>query len=162
MVYYPETLIVQIYVMALQVTVQVTILGLVKPFVEPSKNRMEMLNEVLIMFTMYCMIIFTDFVPDVQVKFKVGYFECALITVHFAVYTFFILRDFIRDTRVKCLYCCSKKDMLEKQAERREKQNQRKPIREKILKERKEKREQAEKGQAPSAVEKEEPTGTNN
>ena len=50
-------------------TVQAIILGGVKPFLDPSRNRMEMLNEVLVMFTMYTMIIFTGFVPDVPVKF---------------------------------------------------------------------------------------------
>ena len=118
---------------------------------------MEMLNEVLVMFTMYTMIIFTDFVPDVPVKFNVGYFVCGLLTLYVVFCLALVLKETIRDVRFKCLYRGSKKDMLEKQAARREEQNKRKPIREKIMKERKEKREQAEKQQAPNAVNSEEP-----
>jgi len=135
-VYLHETIILQLYVIFLHVTIQVIILGHVKPFKEPSKNRMEMLNEAMIMFTMYPMMVFTDFVPDILVTFNVGYFVCGLITAFIAVYIFFILRDTIRVLKFKCLYCCSKKDMLEQQGERRVKQNERKPIRQKILKER--------------------------
>jgi len=81
---------------------------------------MEMLNEVLIMYTMYFMIIFTDFVPETVVKFNAGYFICGLITLYLVFCLAFIVRDTCRVARFKCLYYCSKKNMLEEQKSQKE------------------------------------------
>jgi len=76
------TVIWQISLMTLTVITQVIILGRVGPFVEKSKIRFEFFSEVTLMLVMYHMICFTPFVPDVQVRFNLGYSVCAVISFH--------------------------------------------------------------------------------
>ena len=53
--------------------------GYVKPFQKPLHNRLEISNETLILFNSYFMIIFSNFVPDVEVRYKMGWYNLAVI-----------------------------------------------------------------------------------
>jgi uncharacterized protein YhhL (DUF1145 family) len=44
---------------------EVIILGYVHPFAEPLLNKMEYFNEVIILLTLYCFMLFTDLIRDV-------------------------------------------------------------------------------------------------
>ena len=46
---------------------------------------MEMFNECMLLLIMYTMMCFTDFIPDVQMQYKVGYISCGLIVGHLLV-----------------------------------------------------------------------------
>ena len=61
------------------------ILGRVGPFVEKRKTSFELFSEVSLMLVMYHMICFTPFVPDVQVRFYLGYSVCAVICFHLLI-----------------------------------------------------------------------------
>lgn len=47
-------------------------------------NRMELLNEVTIIFVLYTMICQTDWVPNDDVRFGIGFVTCGIISAHAA------------------------------------------------------------------------------
>ncbi len=48
-------------------------------------NRLETFNEVLLLLIMYIMMCFTDFVPDLQTQYGIGYVACILVVGHLLV-----------------------------------------------------------------------------
>ena len=43
---------------------------------------MEILNEMTILMVTYTMMCFTDFVPDDDIKFGIGYVSCAIVVAY--------------------------------------------------------------------------------
>ena len=66
----------------------------------------DFLNEVTIMFVLYCTICFSPFVPDIEVKFLIGYISCITVVAHLCVNLAYIttttIKMFIYFIRVNC------------------------------------------------------------
>ena len=80
-----KVLIWQIMVMSSQIVASVIIIGNVRPYKLSQTRKVETLNEVLLMFVMYTILCFSPFVPDVQVRFSIGYICVGAILSHLAV-----------------------------------------------------------------------------
>ena len=80
-----KVLIWQIMLMTAQIVIAVIIVGRVQPFRTPQKRRTEIFNEVILMMVMYCVMCFSPLVPDVEVKFLMGYVCQAFIISHLLV-----------------------------------------------------------------------------
>ena len=44
---------------------------------------MEIFNEIILVLTLYTIICFSDWQSDVELKMKIGYVACALVSFHF-------------------------------------------------------------------------------
>jgi len=75
------------------VIAQVILLGRVQPFKTKGRIRYEMFSEVVLMFSVYHLICFTPFVPDVEVRFKLGYSCIGVVSFHILVSLLLILRE---------------------------------------------------------------------
>ena len=53
-------------------------------------NSMEFFNEMMILFVMYFMITFTDWMPNLAVREKLGYMCMVMVSAHIAVNIFVI------------------------------------------------------------------------
>jgi len=102
-VFLNTTVIWQVALMTLTIIVQVIILGRIEPFKGKSKYYYEMFSEVILMLIMYHLICFTPFVPDVEVRFKLGYSVCGLICLHLTVSISLLLKESYIDLRMKNL-----------------------------------------------------------
>ena len=61
-------------------------IGQVKPFKGGvPANKLEMFNESMLMMIMYTFLCFTDFVPNLETQFTVGYVSCGLVMIHLLV-----------------------------------------------------------------------------
>jgi hypothetical protein len=60
--------------------------GYLRPFEGGTPaNRMETFNEVVLLLIMYTMMCFTDFVPDLETQYGIGYVACSLVAGHLLV-----------------------------------------------------------------------------
>jgi len=84
-VFLSTTVIWQISLMAMNVIVQVILLGRVAPFKNRFSNHYEMFSETIVMMVMYHLVCFTPFVPDLEVRFMLGYTVSAVICLHLLV-----------------------------------------------------------------------------
>jgi hypothetical protein len=55
------------------------------PFQDLSSNRLELFNEMFNLYSNYSLIVFTDFVPDVELRYKMGFKFVAMVIVVFLV-----------------------------------------------------------------------------
>lgn len=62
---------------------------------------MEMFSECILMLVMYHLVCFTPFVPDFEVRFRLGYMVCGLVCLHLAVSIVLMLKDKPRELRLK-------------------------------------------------------------
>jgi hypothetical protein len=63
-----------------------------RPFDDPNKLKLELLNEIAMLMILMCMMGFSDIVPTLKQQFVVGYVCSAIILVHLAINMFLILR----------------------------------------------------------------------
>jgi len=91
----------QISLMTMTIIAQVIILGRLQPFMLPSKTMYELFSEVVVMLVMYHLICFTPFVPDVDMRFRLGYSVCAIVSAHLAVSMAILLRVTYYDLKKK-------------------------------------------------------------
>ena len=82
--------------MALQIVASVIIVGNVRPFNSNYRSKKELFNETVLMFVMYTMICFSPFVPDVNVRFYIGYITIFVVSLHLAINIYEILLATIR------------------------------------------------------------------
>jgi hypothetical protein len=90
---------------------QVKLVSTVKPYKSNIHLKMEIFNEVLIMFTVYTFMIFSDFVQDVDTKFMVGYLAIGFVAIHLLVnigliglHSFIQFKEKIRHRRWKKMH----------------------------------------------------------
>ena len=55
------------------------------PFKTAGEKKMELFNEVILILVFYTMMCFTQFVPEVETKEKIGYVSASLVALHFLV-----------------------------------------------------------------------------
>lgn len=72
-VFESSLLIMNIYVMIFGSLLVIKFLFHYKPFNSRLLNTFEILNEIFVLFISYFMFLFTDFVPDVEYRFELGY-----------------------------------------------------------------------------------------
>jgi len=100
-VFLDATVIWQIALMTMNVIVQVIILGRVAPFALRSANKFELFSECIVMLVMYHLICFTPFVPDLEVRFRLGYLVIGVICLHLTISLGILLKDTYRSIRFK-------------------------------------------------------------
>lgn len=77
-------------------------LGMIKfffdytPYESPLLNRFEKVNEIFTLFINYYLFIFTEFVPDVQVRYTMGFYYINLVGLIFAFNISLIAFDIIQ------------------------------------------------------------------
>lgn len=57
----------------------------VKPLDQEVFNNLEMLNEIFILISSYFMYLFTDFVPDAEMRLQIGWIYVMILSVNFAI-----------------------------------------------------------------------------
>lgn len=57
-------------------------IGLTKPFKDKKKWKFELMNESVIMVTVYFVMCFSDYVPNINPKIKIGYAFCGFLCAH--------------------------------------------------------------------------------
>ena len=57
----------------------------VKPFDSKVVNYIEIFNEICILLCIYCMIVYTDFNLDKDIKWNVGWVICAVVALNIIV-----------------------------------------------------------------------------
>ena len=86
----------QIFLKAMSIVTAVILIGEANYFETKFKRRFEFANEILVMLMLYNMISFSPFVPDVEVRFKMGYFCCVVEALALAVNILLILTESLR------------------------------------------------------------------
>jgi len=87
--------------MTFNIILQVIILGRIQPYSISSQRRFEYFSETTLMLVMYHLICFTPFVPDLKVRFQLGYSVCGVICIYLAVAFFLLLKETYRNARMK-------------------------------------------------------------
>jgi uncharacterized membrane protein YcjF (UPF0283 family) len=67
------------------------------PFAEKTKYVKEMTNEVVILFSIYFVMCFSQLVPDDSAQNSVGYGFCAMLSVHIVINISIIIFTSVRD-----------------------------------------------------------------
>ena len=107
-----DILIWQYVLLASQVIIQVNILGM-GVFKDISRTKIELFNECILMFSIYTIICFTPFIPDVDCKFYIGYATISIVIAHLFVNLCIILKSTYLAIKFK-LKLRSKRRILEK------------------------------------------------
>ena len=85
-----EVLIWQVMLMASQIVASVIIIGNARPYQWQSKRSLEYFNEIILMIVLYTFICFSPFVPDIEMRFAIGYVSITTVCTHLAVNFFLI------------------------------------------------------------------------
>lgn len=64
-----------------------------QPLDSKQANNLESLNEVTTWAILYTLMLFTDFMSDLDLRNTVGYAAIGLIVTHSLIHLFFIMRD---------------------------------------------------------------------
>ena len=96
-----DHLIFQIYIMAAQILVQVTVVGS-KVFLTRAKSRLEYFNEFILMMVLYTIFTFSPWVDDVNVVFYIGYITISIVALHLLVNLFLIFAVTFGSFKWKC------------------------------------------------------------
>ena len=97
-----EILIAQIYLVVAQSLIALIILEYVKPLKSTAAHKNEIFNEVVMILILYTFISFTDWVPSLEAKFKLGYLSCGLIVLHLLINIFIMLTSSIKGAYKAC------------------------------------------------------------
>ena len=97
-----KTLIVQIYIVVAQSLTALIILEYVRPLKSNAAHKNEIFNEIVMTLLLYTLISFTDWVPNMEAKFKLGYITCSLIVLHLMINIFIMLTSSIKEAYRAC------------------------------------------------------------
>ena len=90
----------------------------VQPFADPVLNQLDLVNETVILLITYFMIIYSDFVPDIETRFLMGWCNLVLIMCLMAVTIFIISSNQIyllyRDLKLKYIKYKLKKGIIQR------------------------------------------------
>ena len=100
-IYKSELLIVNIYVGLFCSLFMVKFLFDYRPLNSRLLNGFEIINEIFTLFITYFMFLFTDFVPDVEYRYKLGYRFIALVAFIFAINVILVFVDMIRSVIIQ-------------------------------------------------------------
>jgi hypothetical protein len=88
-----ETLILQIMAMVFTEVAAVILMGHIYPFETQFRHRLEMFNEVCLMFVIYAIICFSPFVTSYQRKHEMGFICCGIIGLNLSINLFFMVKE---------------------------------------------------------------------
>ena len=91
----------QLFIKAMSIVAAVIIIGEADYFETRFKRRMEYANEILVMFMLYNMFSFSPFVPDIETRFKMGYFCCVVEALALAGNLWLILSSSVKGMILK-------------------------------------------------------------
>jgi len=128
-VFLNTTVIWQIALMNLTVIVQVILLGRVAPFKRRFSNHFETFSECIVMMVMYHLICFTDFMTDLDVRFKLGYTVSAVVCLHLLVSIGLMAKATFKDLRMKNRIRIATKGHAEQRKELQDRLKERAPSR---------------------------------
>ena len=92
--------------------------GLIEPMTEPTKNRLDLLNEAFVLIFTYHLYPLTDFMPDVETRGYVGYSLVALAFLNIGINLGFIfLKNILSALRkLKLTYLAYQQEKMKKKA----------------------------------------------
>jgi hypothetical protein len=64
-----------------------------RPLDDPKQNKIEIFTEICILFFIYCLLGFTDYVKDAEAKSKVGAFAIGIFFLNILVSLLSVVRD---------------------------------------------------------------------
>jgi hypothetical protein len=94
-IYFNSFLVANIYVTLFGSLIMIKFFYDYKPYESPLLNRFEKVNEIFTLFINYGLFIFTEFVPDVEVRYKMGFYYINLVSLVFAFNISLIAFDII-------------------------------------------------------------------
>ena len=77
-------------------------IGYVRPYVTPVQNRVELLNETLILINTYFMIIYSDFVLDPYARSQMGDVNNGILALMILINLFIILHSQVGSIKQSC------------------------------------------------------------
>jgi hypothetical protein len=86
----------QLFLTAISNIAAVILIGYADFFENPQKRKMEIANEILVMSMLYCVVCFSPFVPEIETRFKIGYFCCIVEALALAGNFWLIMSSTIR------------------------------------------------------------------
>ena len=101
----------QIFLTAMTIVAAVILIGEADFFETSFKKKMEFANEVLVMFMLYSMISFSPFVPDIDTRFKMGYFCCIVEAFALAANLWLIISSSVKGLILKVRVYFAKKHL---------------------------------------------------
>ncbi len=75
--------------------------GEVSAYEDPRLNRLDFFNETMIMMVMYCMICFTDFLPDKDTQSNMGIVVQVFVVFHIVFNLSFVFGDYLYNLRLR-------------------------------------------------------------
>lgn len=97
-----DYIIVQIMTVFFSFVTELIILGFVRPFKDPFNNKMEYFNEVIILLTMYCLMCFTDWNPNIDMQTNIGWVICSVVGSHLLLNMFFMMMGNVKKVSMRC------------------------------------------------------------
>ena len=94
----------QIYLIFFQSALSVIILSYIRAYQKGSRHRMEIFNEIILVLTLYTIMCFSDWLSDVELKMKIGYVACALVSFHFILNIAIMTTTTIQVSKRKCRF----------------------------------------------------------
>ena len=100
-----DVLFMQICLQTFSIIAAVIVIGYAEGK-DKNSRVVDILNEVTIMFVLYCTMCFSPFVPEIEIKFLIGYISCLTVGAHLFINLAYIttttIKMFIYFTRVYC------------------------------------------------------------
>jgi len=94
-VYCKDTLFYQIAGLVFNVILATILTGEVSAYEDPRQNRLDFFNETMIMMVMYCMICFTDFLPDKSMQSNMGIVVEICVVFHLVFNLSLVFGDYL-------------------------------------------------------------------
>ena len=93
-----QKLVFQLFIAFFQSTLMIITIGQIRPFTEESRNRKELVNEVIIISSLYFIMCFSAYVPSTEAQDMVGYGLCLMMAVHCGVHLLIIMYTSVINT----------------------------------------------------------------
>ena len=77
--------------MAFQILTGLMLVGNIKPLVSAKQSKSEILNEITLIFVIYCFFFCSPWCPDLELRFRIGYIIIAIVGGHFFINLLFIV-----------------------------------------------------------------------
>ena len=87
--------------------IQLIYLGWFRPFEDQRLVNLEIMNECTSLILLYHLMLFTDFVPEAETRYLIGWSFIFFVVANMAVHFTILIKDMIAD--VKENECCKKK-----------------------------------------------------
>ncbi len=97
-----DYIIVQIMTVCFSFVTELIILGFIRPFKDPFNNKMEYFNELVILLTMYCLMCFTDWIPNIDMQTNIGWVICGVVSSHLLLNMFFMMKGNVKKVKMRC------------------------------------------------------------